>query len=132
MIDPVTMLMLILIRFINTISQLCHEEPPPELNGGIIADPMGLGKTLTMIAMAAMDVDTDKNALADEELEAPSRHIVRATLVIVPPSRECFPTKISNCLLTVPLNFSFGYLGRTNITVKANARCTRRLSFHSS
>ncbi len=32
-----------------------QEEPPEEFYGGIIADPMGLGKTLTMIALVASD-----------------------------------------------------------------------------
>ncbi len=31
-------------------------EEPPQFCGGIIADPMGLGKTLTMIALIATDL----------------------------------------------------------------------------
>ncbi|KAK4441885.1 SNF2 family N-terminal domain-containing protein [Podospora aff. communis PSN243] len=48
------------IFFINKVSQFHQLEEPPEFCGGIVADPMGLGKTLTMIALAATDAnDTD-------------------------------------------------------------------------
>ncbi|RYP60974.1 hypothetical protein DL769_007911 [Monosporascus sp. CRB-8-3] len=42
--------------YVNAISEIGSNEPPPQLHGGIIADPMGLGKTLTMIALAATDL----------------------------------------------------------------------------
>jgi SNF2 family DNA or RNA helicase len=78
------------LRFVNTISQICHKEPPPELYGGIIADPMGLGKTLTMIALVAMDIDNagKESALADDDAEDASKRCVGTTLIIVPPSRR--------------------------------------------
>lgn len=45
------------LRFVNTISNAYQVEEPPQFSGGIIADPMGLGKTLTMIALVATDLD---------------------------------------------------------------------------
>ncbi|KAK1751104.1 SNF2 family N-terminal domain-containing protein [Echria macrotheca] len=41
--------------FVNNVSQSHQVEEPDEFCGGIVADPMGLGKTLTMIALAATD-----------------------------------------------------------------------------
>ncbi|SPO00197.1 related to global transactivator [Cephalotrichum gorgonifer] len=73
--------------FVNTISQVGYREPPQELYGGIIADPMGLGKTLTMIALVTTDLDTNKSDFRDQDLEPSSRRcIVPATLIIVPPA----------------------------------------------
>ncbi len=44
----------ILQSFINRISDASQRDEPPQFRGGIIADPMGLGKTLTMIALVAI------------------------------------------------------------------------------
>ncbi|KLU90808.1 hypothetical protein MAPG_10659 [Magnaporthiopsis poae ATCC 64411] len=41
--------------FFNRISQSFHTDEPPKFRGGILADPTGLGKTLTMIALTATD-----------------------------------------------------------------------------
>lgn len=68
--------------FINRISGAYQTEEPPQFYGGIIADPMGLGKTLSMIALIATDLkdyhygmhDSIDNDLSNE-----------TTLVIVPP-----------------------------------------------
>lgn len=43
--------------FSNRISRSYEIDEPPPFRGGIIADPMGLGKTLTMIALAGSDVE---------------------------------------------------------------------------
>lgn len=40
----------------NRISGWRQDEEPENFYGGIIADPMGLGKTLTMIALTASDL----------------------------------------------------------------------------
>ncbi|KAK3368855.1 SNF2 family N-terminal domain-containing protein [Lasiosphaeria ovina] len=37
------------------ITLTCYADAPPQFCGGIVADPMGLGKTLTMIALIAAD-----------------------------------------------------------------------------
>jgi SNF2 family DNA or RNA helicase len=71
--------------FINRISAAHQAEEPPQFYGGIIADPMGLGKTLTMIALAATDLDRDTNTKDRMEVEIEDKHDVPATLIIIPP-----------------------------------------------
>ena len=70
-----------------------QNEAPPQFYGGIIADPMGLGKTLTMIALVATDLEPERSLLTEHDLwddpddpEEPKR-FVSATLVIVPQPR---------------------------------------------
>ncbi|KAH7232564.1 SNF2 family N-terminal domain-containing protein [Fusarium solani] len=68
--------------FLNRISNAYQSEEPPQCYGGIVADPMGLGKTLTMIALAATDLernDTEMDISEDDQLN------VSATLIVVPP-----------------------------------------------
>ncbi|KPM37325.1 hypothetical protein AK830_g9236 [Neonectria ditissima] len=64
--------------FINRVSDVHQEEPPEEFYGGIIADPMGLGKTLTMIALVASDIPL----LRPGSME----YLTNQTLVVVPPA----------------------------------------------
>ena len=59
--------------FVNKVSQSHQLDEPPEFCGGIVADPMGLGKTLTMIALAATDANVRD---------------LPPSLIIVPPPRE--------------------------------------------
>ncbi|KAL8327367.1 hypothetical protein RB597_003610 [Gaeumannomyces tritici] len=66
--------------FVNRISQAWHTDEPPEFCGGIVADPMGLGKTLTMIALAA----TDYSEMFRDISDTPKLEIL-PTLIIVPP-----------------------------------------------
>ncbi|RDW71008.1 hypothetical protein BP6252_07571 [Coleophoma cylindrospora] len=68
--------------FINTVSDAYQAEEPPQFYGGIIADPMGLGKTLTMIALVATDVDTIFNP---RDMVDYNKIYTSATLVIMPP-----------------------------------------------
>jgi SNF2 family DNA or RNA helicase len=81
--------------FINRISNAYQAEEPPQFYGGIIADPMGLGKTLTMIALIATDLtgycygDFTMNESVDDDLSN------KTTLVIVPPPR----TSLSNPII---------------------------------
>jgi SNF2 family DNA or RNA helicase len=71
--------------FINRISGAYQTEEPPQFYGGIIADPMGLGKTLSMIALIATDLkgyhygDFAGHGSIDKDLSN------KTTLVIVPP-----------------------------------------------
>ncbi|KAK4163801.1 SNF2 family N-terminal domain-containing protein, partial [Cladorrhinum sp. PSN259] len=69
--------------FHNRISGRVQAEPPPQFYGGIIADPMGLGKTLSMIALVASDIMTDNHPLdvawSDQDMSS------GRTLIIVPP-----------------------------------------------
>ncbi|KAH7171392.1 P-loop containing nucleoside triphosphate hydrolase protein [Dactylonectria macrodidyma] len=60
--------------FVNRVSEVHQEEPPDSFYGGIIGDPMGLGKTLTIIALVA--TDNLSNRPKPEE----------QTLIVVPPA----------------------------------------------
>ncbi|KAL5399527.1 hypothetical protein PMIN02_000580 [Paraphaeosphaeria minitans] len=70
--------------FINRVSNTHREDPPQQFSGGIIADPMGLGKTLTMIALAASDLDHQNADPTDLSFGHDSKPMVQATLIIVP------------------------------------------------
>ncbi|WDK10480.1 WD domain-containing protein [Colletotrichum graminicola] len=74
------------IRFANRISGTRQAQEPPAFYGGIIADPMGFGKTLAMITLVASD--SYNTALSD----APKLSGVLGedscglTLIVVPPA----------------------------------------------
>ena len=69
--------------FVNRVSDTHQEEPPDDFHGGIIADPMGFGKTLTMIALIASDISGQNAAGFSNSGGAFSQ-----SLVIVPPPCE--------------------------------------------
>ncbi|KAH6974576.1 SNF2 family N-terminal domain-containing protein, partial [Ilyonectria sp. MPI-CAGE-AT-0026] len=74
----------VLRRFRNTISGAYQMQEPDQFYGGIVADPMGLGKSLSMIALIACDVhphDNDPSSRPAVDREESSGQ----TLVIVPP-----------------------------------------------
>ncbi len=81
--------------FINRVSDAHQVEEPDQFYGGIIADPMGFGKTLTMIALAATDYDIPHSptfsnlSIRNEAMETPD-YTSPQTLIIVPPSRMYF------------------------------------------
>jgi SNF2 family DNA or RNA helicase len=77
-------------RFINTISDVYQAEEPPQFRGGIIADPMGLGKTLTMVALIATDLDTDRDSGITDDGGDHDKSYASATLIIVPPPRKTY------------------------------------------
>ena len=69
-------------RFLNRVSNASQSELPPQCYGGIVADPMGLGKTLTMIALVATDLENSGDMVDTDE----GCHLdVPATLIVVPP-----------------------------------------------
>jgi len=76
--------------YVNAISEVGSNEPPPQLHGGIIADPMGLGKILTMIALAAtgLSLGSIQGHPSQAGDAAEHQRPVLATLIIVPPPRE--------------------------------------------
>ncbi|KAF5536493.1 alpha-1,6-mannosyltransferase subunit [Fusarium napiforme] len=89
--------------FYNTVSGAAQVEQPPQFYGGIVADPMGLGKTLSMIALVASDVraeDIEPSSLPGVDIEVSSGK----TLIIVPAplmgsweeqlQRHCFPNSL--------------------------------------
>ncbi|KAH8803561.1 SNF2 family N-terminal domain-containing protein [Xylogone sp. PMI_703] len=71
--------------FVNTITNAHQTDEPPQFYGGIIADPMGLGKTLTMIALTATDLDHDSYSEMHIDIDQENNHNVSATLIIIPP-----------------------------------------------
>lgn len=76
-------------RFVNMVSETRESEEPPQFYGGIIADAMGLGKTLTMIALVATDLEHQIQAKVPkpgpEEVDCA---YIEATLTIIPPPCE--------------------------------------------
>lgn len=83
-----SLLKAVLSRFINNVSGTVHFEEPQAFRGGIVADPMGLGKTLTMISLAATDLEPKQHEnfpVADVLVEEGHNG---ATLIIVPPPRK--------------------------------------------
>ena len=75
---------LTVLSLINRVSGAQQPEEPSQFYGGIVADPMGLGKTLSMIALIASDIHldyTDPSSLSGANIEKSSGR----TLVIVPP-----------------------------------------------
>lgn len=44
-------------KYYNVITQHYQKEPPPETRGGILADMMGLGKTLSILSLIASSMD---------------------------------------------------------------------------
>jgi SNF2 family DNA or RNA helicase len=70
----------------NTITDETSAEAPIPFRGGILADHMGLGKTLSMIALIASDYDATGQSAMRPSLSSPSQVVdsVRATLIVVP------------------------------------------------
>ncbi|KAK1253636.1 hypothetical protein MKX07_001713 [Trichoderma sp. CBMAI-0711] len=71
-------------HYINRVSDAVQTEPPQQFYGGIIADSMGLGKTLSMISLIASDLlvnRNDPNSLIGANAEESSGR----TLIVVPP-----------------------------------------------
>ncbi|KAI0883701.1 SNF2 family N-terminal domain-containing protein [Annulohypoxylon maeteangense] len=66
--------------FVNTITNTYQTEEPPQFSGGIIADPMGLGKTLSMISLVATDIDARYGLRALD-----TERGIGTTLIIIPP-----------------------------------------------
>ncbi|KAL6878767.1 SNF2 family N-terminal domain-containing protein [Trichoderma novae-zelandiae] len=70
--------------FVNRVSGAAQAEPPQQFYGGIIADSMGLGKTLSMISLIASDLllnRSDPNSVIGANAEESSGR----TLIVVPP-----------------------------------------------
>lgn len=80
-----------LFSFINMISGLQQLDPPPDFFGGVIADPMGFGKTLAMVSLIAMDSYAG-NTLSSTEVSRLSPTSTNLTLVVVPAPSESLHT----------------------------------------
>ncbi|KAM0511546.1 hypothetical protein ACHAPE_009799 [Trichoderma viride] len=70
--------------FVNKVSDSVQTETPPQFYGGIIADPMGLGKTLSMISLIASDLLIDPND-PSSLTGAAAEDSTGCTLIVVPP-----------------------------------------------
>jgi len=71
--------------FLNRVSGAHQTEEPPPFYGGIIADPMGLGKSLTMISLVATDLDRNSTGNVAVDIDEKAKPRVSATLIIIPP-----------------------------------------------
>ncbi|KAK4444372.1 SNF2 family N-terminal domain-containing protein [Podospora aff. communis PSN243] len=75
--------------FINRISGTHQNEEPQQFHGGIVADPMGFGKTLTTIALVATDVCDSRSLLNDDPFHDYDTGLdvtnASQTLIVVPP-----------------------------------------------
>ncbi|KAF2233475.1 hypothetical protein EV356DRAFT_503549 [Viridothelium virens] len=76
-------------RYLNTISREMQVGCPPSFQGGILADYMGLGKTLSMIALVASDLSLDQSSISvpSTPMSGDTSTIrLRCTLIVVPPN----------------------------------------------
>ncbi|KAK3345803.1 SNF2 family N-terminal domain-containing protein [Lasiosphaeria hispida] len=74
------------ITFVNRISDARQVDEPPPFYGGIIADPMGLGKTLTMIALIMSDFHSSAFEDPSLLLNIQGEESCGLTLIVVPPA----------------------------------------------
>ncbi|KAK7949550.1 SNF2 family N-terminal domain-containing protein [Apiospora saccharicola] len=72
-------------QYLNVISGASRLDEPEEFAGGIVADPMGLGKTLTMISLVATDSERGDCFQSSSRGRTGEKVQVPATLIIVPP-----------------------------------------------
>ncbi|KAL9622787.1 MAG: hypothetical protein Q9160_002906 [Pyrenula sp. 1 TL-2023] len=73
-------------RFRNTVTDVLESECPSPFHGGILADPPGLGKSLTMLSLVSSDLSSsEKNTGDSPDAEQDSTH-VHTTLIVVPPA----------------------------------------------
>ncbi|KAK8041746.1 hypothetical protein PG993_006269 [Apiospora rasikravindrae] len=72
-------------QYLNVISGAHQPDEPEEFAGGIVADPMGLGKTLTMISLIASDSGSDPVFQSYLNISMNENVQVSATLIIIPP-----------------------------------------------
>ena len=67
--------------WLNLITDREISQPPPPVRGGILADMMGLGKTLSLLALIASTTAQASEWVAHESLAKPR---IRATLLVCP------------------------------------------------
>lgn len=75
--------------YTNNINGRITPEAPPDFRGGVLADTMGLGKTLSMICLLAAD-QTCSPSPPPSTIHVPfgpaPSNIAKTTLLIVPPA----------------------------------------------
>jgi SNF2 family DNA or RNA helicase len=72
-------------RYTNTITEMSQSGEPPDSRGGLLADQMGLGKSLTMISLIALNRGRATGLIHTEQ--GLIRRI-NSTLVVLPYPRE--------------------------------------------
>ncbi|KAI9791133.1 MAG: hypothetical protein M1816_004364 [Peltula sp. TS41687] len=83
--------------YVNNVVGCRQYERPPEFRGGIIADHMGLGKSLSMIALIASD--WERHIEQHDSLDSISLLERRATLLVVPSTLvQSWEEQLSNLL----------------------------------
>lgn len=82
--------------YTNALTGDRHHEPPEDFRGGVLADQMGLGKSLSTIALIACDKDHDRH----QTLVSIVPNHVRTTLLVVRAprkySKECVQGRAIN------------------------------------
>jgi len=103
---------------------------PAFSTGGILADAMGLGKTLTMISAIVSTLNEAANFSAGpglEEIETEELEFrTRATLVVVTSMRELPAANTASCQLT--LLRGLGRVGNRNLQVSVRTLNGQHLS----
>ncbi|KAI9803680.1 MAG: hypothetical protein M1833_000592 [Piccolia ochrophora] len=75
-------------QFVNNITGCIQDVQPPQFRGGILADQMGLGKSLAMIALITyrqwVPLKDQNTSLSNDSSAQPTLVPVKSTLLIVP------------------------------------------------
>ena len=71
-------------RYLNNVSERRQCEPPPPFYGGILSDHMGLGKSLSMIALMALD--KNESSMGNTGIGSPALGGSTNTSLVVMPS----------------------------------------------
>ena len=81
--------LLIIFRFRHAVTNAKSRAPSSEIGGGILADEMGMGKSLSILALITKTIESSqqwehgKNSHRDDSATTHQKPI-RATLVLVP------------------------------------------------
>ena len=79
-------------RYTNLVTEKSQRNKPRESRGGLLADHMGLGKSLTMISLIVSNPAESKESVVFTTLGAIRR--IKSTLIVVPYSCKWPPSEI--------------------------------------
>jgi SWI/SNF-related matrix-associated actin-dependent regulator of chromatin subfamily A3 len=73
-------------RYTNVVTEMSQKAPPLDCRGGLLADQMGLGKSLTMIALIA----SNRCETTNQGIFTAQGYLrrLKSTLIVVPYSRQ--------------------------------------------
>jgi len=78
----------VLPRYMHRITQTRSRTQPPEKGGGILADEMGMGKTLSILALILESLEAGRSwadaKLSEEQSSSTVRTYTHSTLILVP------------------------------------------------